>query len=684
MSTLALVLVAALALGEGARLPPPGDPAPAAAASRTGDEIAFVRAEVDSLSAGGPKAREPLAAERRAVLEVLLASLELRRLRAEGGSREPLPRPPPSLGVQRAPYPVSLVDAARDHVDGLVAEKATLEAARQSLAQDEETLLSSLKASNEQQRLWQERAAAETRTSAKRLAVARAELARWRARQAALQLADTREANGRATERAAAIGAQLAEWQPRVAELRRSQRLDDATMADALDEVAREREALAMQMADVDVRAASDSTAAGQWTDVAVLMRERDVVLRGREDVWRLRQRVLADAATDPGEQARILDDAISQLDARLRWGKGQLAFYRASGAAAGSGPDTLEAEAALLQARQQLVDTLARSKSLLEWTRDDLSQAGASGAAAGTVRGWLLAFGGLVRKVWETELFVVTDTLMVEGREITRELGITVGKSLGAAFLLAFGFAAIRWLALPALAWVLEKTGASAARRRTVSRWVSGALFALLVVVVLKLARIPLVAFAFLGGALAIGIGFGAQTLLRNLMSGLMLLVERKVKVGDVLTLGATSGTCADVGWRATTLHGFDGIDVIIPNSTLLENPIQNWRSRDARIRREVRLFVPYSSTPAEAAAIMQACALAEAAILRDPAPEVLLAGLGEGGFELVLQFWLRLGIRPYPPTVESQLRFAISRALRDAGIELGTHSSVRTIAPA
>lgn len=675
MAGLAPAFVALLALG-GAWLPMQavGMPAtPVGTHSAIEDDV--VRAEIAALSAGGAKAREPLAAERRAVLETLAAALELRRLRASTRDAGASRAPPPADGVP--PHPVPRVDAARDYVDSLRGEQATLEAALQSLERDEDALVASLRDAQEQQRLWDERARAEPAASQQRLALARAELARWRARQEALQLADTREATRRATARLARLRAELADWTPRIEAWRRAQVLDEASMAEALAQIAQERAQLARELAGAESRLASSRGKAGAWADVAVVLRERDAVLRGREDVWRLRQRLFSGQGPNGEEQRRILDDAIAQLDARRRWGQGQLAFDRTSVGNAGQAEPG--AEAALLYARQQLVATLSRSMSLLERTRDDLQAAAAPPGLASTVRGWFDTLGRLARQAWETELFVVTDTVLVEGREVPRELGITVGKSLGAVALLALGYVAIRWLALPALGFMLARAGVEDRRRRTLHRWASWLLFALLLVVVLKLARIPLVAFAFLGGALAIGIGFGAQTLLRNLMSGLLLLAERKVKVGDVLTVGATSGTCADVGLRATTLHGFDGIDVIIPNSTLLENPIQNWRSRDGRIRREVRVLLPYACPPDQAAALVAACAEAEPAILREPAPEVLLVRLGEGGFELALQFWVELGARPLPPTLESRLRLAICAALAERGVEPGWQTNVR-----
>lgn len=678
--TLALGLMLGLAV-----ITPPASgttPSPPPPAARDAQQAAQVRAEISALSPGGSRAGEPLAVERRAVLESLAAALELRQLRASAAASESMPAPPPDRAAP--PHPVPAVDAARDYVDSLRRELPTLDAALQSLERDEETGLAALEKAREQQRLWDERARLEREPEARRMALARAELARWRARQLAMQLSETREMEKRATGRRTALAAELAQWQPRVESWRREQVLDEPAMTGALAALARERSALARRLASVDARLEDATADGGPWADVAVALREQDAVLKGRKDVWRLRQRALNGIGPGLAEHRRILDDAIAQIDARRRWAEGQLAFDRAAPARASADDESLEAEAALLQSRRQLLATLTRSMTLLERTRDDLADSGEPTGVAQAVHGWLAGLAALARNAWETELFVVTDSVTLDGREVTREHGITVGKSLGAALLLGLGFIAIRRLVVPGLAIALDRAGVPAGRRRTIGRWIFWLLVLVLAVVVLKLARIPLVAFAFLGGALAIGIGFGAQTLLRNLMSGLLLLAERKVQVGDLLTIEDTSGTCTDVGLRATTLHGFDGIDLIIPNSMLLENTLKNWRSSDGRIRREVRVFVPYDHPAAETAEIVKACAPTVPGVLGDPAPEVLLVRLGEDGYELALQVWLTLGAGPSASTIESQLRFAVALALAHAGIEPGWTSSVRMSGPA
>jgi hypothetical protein len=129
------------------------------------------------------------------------------------------------------------------------------------------------------------------------------------------------------------------------------------------------------------------------------------------------------------------------------------------------------------------------------------------------------------------------------------------------------------------------------------IRRWAMISLAVLLIIFILNLARIPLTVFAFLGGALAIGIGFGTQTIIKNVISGIIILFERKIRVGDIIALGGMTGHVVAVDLRASTVRGFDGVEALVPNSSFLENQVVNWTYSNPRIRREVRIGVAYGS---------------------------------------------------------------------------------------
>ena len=105
-----------------------------------------------------------------------------------------------------------------------------------------------------------------------------------------------------------------------------------------------------------------------------------------------------------------------------------------------------------------------------------------------------------------------------------------------------------------------------------------------------LNLARIPLSVFAFLGGALAIGVGFGTQTIIKNFISGMILLVERRVQIGDTIEIDGVSGAVTAVDLRSSTVRSGDGQDTLVPNSVLLEHKVTNWTLYDRKVRRSVQ----------------------------------------------------------------------------------------------
>ncbi len=190
------------------------------------------------------------------------------------------------------------------------------------------------------------------------------------------------------------------------------------------------------------------------------------------------------------------------------------------------------------------------------------------------------------------------------------------------------------------------------------------------LAIVVLNLARIPLTVFAFLGGALAIGVGFGTQTILKNVISGVILLFERKVRVGDIVELGGVTGHVAAVDLRATTVCSFNGVEALIPNSHFLENQVVNWTYSNQHIRRELRLGIAYGSDIRLAETLLLAAANGHPRVLETPVPEVFLEDFGDSGLSMTLFYWVELSTEVSPSRVDSDLRHDIYEQFSQAGI--------------
>ncbi|WP_413894374.1 mechanosensitive ion channel domain-containing protein [Candidatus Skiveiella danica] len=275
-------------------------------------------------------------------------------------------------------------------------------------------------------------------------------------------------------------------------------------------------------------------------------------------------------------------------------------------------------------------------------------------------------------RSVWQFELFSVEDTVELQGQKVNVSRGVTVGKSVGAALLFIFGY-----LIAGRLARRLERTltrhfGVDPAQARTVRRWSLTLVGFILLVLTLNLAQIPLTVFAFMGGALAIGVGFGTQTIIKNFISGLILLMERQIRVGDIVDIDGTTGTVTEVNLRSSTIKSFDGVAAIVPNSTLLEGKVTNWTMSDPKVRRIVRVGVAYGSPTDEVARRMLECAQRHGLVVKSPEPQVMFEDFGDSNLVFGLYFWIDVQAGTSGQVVMSDLRFMIEKSFAEGGISM------------
>lgn len=325
-------------------------------------------------------------------------------------------------------------------------------------------------------------------------------------------------------------------------------------------------------------------------------------------------------------------------------------------------------------EAMQEEIDTLETAlerllnlQRLLQRSLDDLDDSAAPEPMRQRLKA---ALQGALTAVWQYELFSVSDTQQVGGRGVTVEYGVTVGKSIGVVALFALGWLLASRLSRSAINLLVRRLQLSPQLGKVLNRWVVSVLLLGVLIVVLKLARIPLTAFAFLGGALAIGVGFGTQNIIKNLISGAIILFERKVRVGDIVAIDGVSGTVTSVDLRATTVRGFDGIEAIVPNSHLLENRVSNWSYGSPNVRRTIVVGLRYGSDMRRASELVRACAQAHPAVLDMPAPEALFDDFGADAQTLRLHYWIRLGGAQGGAVVDSDLRHAIGEALAENGL--------------
>ncbi len=403
--------------------------------------------------------------------------------------------------------------------------------------------------------------------------------------------------------------------------------------------------------------------AAKLWADRYASLASPNVLVR------RNAVEMLKNAAVAVDRWARYADSSLQQARARLLEAESKLGSVSADEAARRDAIDAVAALRRLVTANDRQRDFLAdAARQLTRWVGD-------AGAAA-TGRDWRerLADGWvtlreLLRAVWNFELFAVEDSAVIDGQTVATSRGVTVGKSIGALLLFLVGYGAVSRLA-GALAARMVAKGHDAARVRTVRRWVLAMTGAALAMLTLNLARIPLHVFAFLGGALAIGVGFGTRTIIQNFISGMIVLAERRIQIGDIVDVDGVNGTVTTIDLRSTTVRSFDGLETMIPNSSLLENKVTNWTMSDRHVRRIVKVGVAYGTRMREAADVLEACARRHGRVLSDPTPYVLFEDFGDNAQTLALHFWVELGPRISAALVASDLRFMIEKQFAESGI--------------
>jgi small-conductance mechanosensitive channel len=182
----------------------------------------------------------------------------------------------------------------------------------------------------------------------------------------------------------------------------------------------------------------------------------------------------------------------------------------------------------------------------------------------------------------------------------------------------------------------------------------------------------VNLSSLAMIAGALGVGIGFGLQNIVSNFVSGLVILAERPIQIGDRVDLGNdTVGKVVRIGARATHVLTNDNIMVIVPNSEFISGRVVNWTHIDPRVRLRINVGVSYSSDPHLVEKLLVEVAEANPNVLKNPAPAVVFKEFGDNSLNFELRVW-SVDMAHRPGTLESQLNFAIWDKFKQHGIEV------------
>ncbi|HBY87770.1 MAG TPA: mechanosensitive ion channel protein [Colwellia sp.] len=182
-----------------------------------------------------------------------------------------------------------------------------------------------------------------------------------------------------------------------------------------------------------------------------------------------------------------------------------------------------------------------------------------------------------------------------------------------------------------------------------------------ILLITTLDLINIPITAFAFLSGAIAIGFGFGAQNIINNFISGWILMWERPIKIGDFLEVENAKGVVEEINTRSTRIRRVDGVHLLIPNSKLLENTVVNWTLKDKLVRTSVAVGVAYGTRARTVADLILEATLAQKEVLTEPMPVVVFEDFGDNSLIFYVNFWINSTGETALRVTRSNIRFAI-----------------------
>ena len=181
----------------------------------------------------------------------------------------------------------------------------------------------------------------------------------------------------------------------------------------------------------------------------------------------------------------------------------------------------------------------------------------------------------------------------------------------------------------------------------------------------------IDLSSLAFLGGAIGLGIGVGLQAVVNNFVSGLILLMERPIKVGDRVEIEDLSGDVVQIAARSTWVRTNDNVVIIVPNSEFTTQRVTNWTANDRSVRLKLQVGTSYDSDPEEVRRLLLQVADEHPDVLPDPSPDVIFTDFGDSSLDFELRVWTTNQVRT-PQILKSDLYFAIFKLFKQKNIEL------------
>ncbi len=217
----------------------------------------------------------------------------------------------------------------------------------------------------------------------------------------------------------------------------------------------------------------------------------------------------------------------------------------------------------------------------------------------------------------------------------------------------------------------LLSRTGLDLGARQAVASITRYVLLLLGLLIILQTAGINLTTLNVLAGAVGIGVGFGLQNVVSNFISGLIIMFERPIKIGDRIVVDEVEGDVVEIGARSTVVLTNDNINIIVPNSKFITENVVNWKYNDAKVRLKISVGVAYGSDLRKVEKILLEVAAEEEDVLDEPAPVVRFMEFGDSSLNLELRVWTTNAVTRKGRLI-SALNFAVYDKFQEHGVEI------------
>jgi small-conductance mechanosensitive channel len=249
------------------------------------------------------------------------------------------------------------------------------------------------------------------------------------------------------------------------------------------------------------------------------------------------------------------------------------------------------------------------------------------------------------------------------------------IGLSLVQIFLLIALLIAVFWFSSRTKRFLfnhfLVNSGLDRSLQHAIAQIVSNLVLVVGIFIVLENTGIHLGALTVFAGAVGVGVGFGLQNIASNFISGLVILAERPITIGDRVEVAGLAGQVELIRARSTVIRTNDNIAMIVPNTKFIDSPVTNWTYGDPRVRFRIPVGVAYGSDVRKVREALIAAGKSNPHVLHDPAPSVFLTQFGDSAINFELVVWSS-EMSHRPSRFTSDLNFAIEEKLREAGIEI------------